>query len=460
MCKRSVLWFTLAFLFGITGAGWAEDDVNEDSLFDGGNEKSLFGESASKEGDDEDSLFGGDLVTNDIADTSASTAAEIATAAFEDLLTSDAATVGGSIDFTVKLRTDPEEIDEIDDIAKSYDLTHVISIDARPDPDFRVYLKTELDYSGQAVADTDIEIAELFSDVTLADWFYLRAGKQNMKWGSGFFFSPADLLSLEKVDPEDPEAEPAGPVAARLHLPYRTTNFYAYATLNDLPDGGNAGFAAKAEFIAGGSEFTFGGYYKRDSVSGAMATYAGSLWDFELFAEAVAQYGSTIAYVEDDGAMLTTTRRSETWFPLGTAGLRYSWSDDDGYFDLRLAGQYYYNGEGYVHSEILADDQIGLLLASGELSPKDFQGTGQHYAAASAGWSKAFGTDLSLSGFWIGNLSDESGRVTADLTWRINDYVSISPGYTYTYGDDDDEFGRIGTGHSVRVDVSLGTGAF
>ena len=137
MCERSVLWFTVGFLFGITVAGWAENDVNEDSLFGGGSEKSLFGDSASKEGNDEDSLFGGDLVTNDIADTSASTAAEIATAAFEDLLTSDSATVGGSIDFNVKLRTDPEEIDEIDDIAKSYDLTFVITIDARPDPDFR-----------------------------------------------------------------------------------------------------------------------------------------------------------------------------------------------------------------------------------------------------------------------------------------------------------------------------------
>jgi len=50
--------------------------------------------------------------------------------------------------------------------------------------------------------------------------------------------------------------------------------------------------------------------------------------------------------------------------------------------------------------------------------------------------------------------------VTADLTWRVNDYVSISPGYSFTYGGEHDEFGRGGTGHLVHLDMSLGAGAY
>lgn len=408
---------------------------------------------------DEDSLFGGTVV--DEADPgSGDSDADISTSAVGDLLTGDAATVGGAIDFSVKLNTDPEELNGRDDIAASYILSPTVFIDARPDADFRVFLKTEIDYSGPSVGDTKISLTELFSDVAIADWLYLRAGKQNITWGSGYFFKPADLLSLEKVDPQDPESEPEGPVAARVHLPYRTNNFYAYTTLSDLPTGGKGGFAAKAEFVAVDSEFTLGGFYKRDSVSGAMATYAGSVGDLQLFAEVVAQYGSTITYVEDDGDVLATNKRTDTWFPSATAGFRYSWSDDEGYVDIRLAGQYYFNGEGYADSDILGDARMALLIAAGELLPSDFDGTGRHYGAGSVRWSDAFGSDLSLGGFWVGNMSDGSGRVSADLTWRINDYIAVTPGYSFIYGADHDEFSRFGAGHSIAIGFSLGTGAF
>lgn len=414
---------------------------------DGSTEEDLFG----SEGD----LFGGDLIEEATEDAAS------ATDGVEELLTNEAAKIGGKFALAVDLLADPEEIESLDDLSSTYTLAPTVYIDSRPDAEFRVYIKSGVTYTtGGASPGASLNVEELFSDVTLADWLYLRAGKQNMGWGVGYFFSPADLVSLEAIDPDDPEADLEGPVAVRLHLPHKTTNAYAYAMLDDLPDDGSAGWAGKLEFVLGSAELTAGGYYEEGSVSGAMATVSAGIWDFDVFAEAVAQYGSTFAMVGEEGPTLVTDRREDTWFALATAGARYTWSDDYDYFDLTLLGQYYYNGEGYEDPSILQDDRIGMLLAAGDLAPGDFVGAGRHYAGANVLWNEAFGTDLSPSAFWIGNLTDGSGRLTVNARYRLNDYVTFTPGYTYTYGDDGEEYAPAGAGHELSLSLSLGRGEF
>jgi hypothetical protein len=230
--------------------------------------------------------------------------------------------------------------------------------------------------------------------------------------------------------------------------------------LDNLPNTGHAGFAGKAEFLLAGAEFTVGGYFEQDAVSAAMVTYSGSVWGVDLFAEAVAQYGSTITVVEEDGPLLVTNDRADQWFPLATTGFRYSWSDDVGNFNLNLLGQYYFNGQGYEDPSILAEPGVLALLGSGQLSFKDFQNTGRHYGAVSLSWNGAFGSDFSPSAFWIGNLSDQSGRLAVDLRYRLNDYISFSPGYSYVYGEDTDEYSRGRAGHLLTLTANLGAGRF
>lgn len=418
-------------------AGLTAQEDGESGAVD---EEALFGSS-------EDDLFGGTLVVE--PDETAETDAGV-----EDLLTSNAPTVGGRFSLSLTLAIDPAELDSFDErLARDYSLAPTIFVDARPDPDFRILLKSGIDYTADGAT---ITVEELFADATLADWLFLRAGKQNMGWGVGYFWSPADLVSLEEIDPDDPEAELEGPVAVRLHLPRGTTNTYAYAMLDQLPTTGYAGYAGKLDFVLGASEVTFGGYGRRESVSGAMATWSGSLRDVDLFAEAVARYGSTITIVREEGTALVTDARADEWFPLATAGFRYAWSDDEGDFSLSLLGQYYFNGEGYDDPSILADPRVAALLGSGDLSPRDLQGTGRHYGAASLRWSGALGSDLSPSAFWIGNVSDGSGRVQAEVAWRLTDVLTLTPGYSYAYGDEGDEYAPAGAGHTITLRASLG----
>lgn len=394
----------------------------------------------------EDALFGSDVIE---------TEEESADAGVDDLLTSDGADVGGRFEMTIRANADPSAQEPKEDIDADYTLRPLVYIDSRPDPSFRVFLKAEIDYTtgtGDSSGDgATISVEELFADLSLADRVYFRAGKQNAGWGVGYYFSPADLLSLEAIDADDPEADREGPVAIRRHRTWSTANLYSYAILDDIPSSGKAGFAAKAELLVGNAELTTGGFYQDDSVSGAMATYSGGIRDIDLFAEAVLTYGSTITIVEADGPMLTTNDRAEEWFPSATTGFRYSWSDDNALFSMRAVGQYLYNGEGYEDPAVLHDERIAGLLATEALSASDLRGTGRHYGAASLRWSDALGSNFTASGLWIGNLSDRSGRASGELAYAANDWLTVSAGYAYSYGEERDEYTPSGPGGSVTV---------
>lgn len=420
----------------------------------------------AQETNDEDDLFGGSLfdepvIEQDEGQPGATGGTDPATSAVDDLLTSSGTDVGGRAQVSFEAEIDPEEFSELDDVATGYTISPQILLDARPDPDFRFFLKSTVDYTTEAGQPNAVfTVDEVFSDVTVTDWLFLRAGKQNMSWGVGYFFSPADLVSLEAIDPAEPEAELEGPVAVRLHLPALTWNVYGYAMLDEVPNDGSVGAALKAEAFLLNSEFELGGYFRNDAVSGAMVTWSGSISGVELVAEAVLQYGSTIALVEEDGASLVVSNRDSDWFPSATAGFRYRWSDDEENYDLTFTGQYLYNGEGYEDPDILQDSEVDLLIAGGSLAVTDLSGTGRHYLAGNARWQEAFGSDLSPLVLGLANISDGSGLVSVDLTYAANDYLSVTPSYSYIWGEDRDEYALGGTGHRVGISFELGSGRF
>ena len=109
------------------------------------------------------------------------------------------------------------------------DLSGSLFLDARPSREFRAFAKIKGDVRlTESPLDPNIALHELFADFTLADKAFFRLGKQTVNWGVGHFFSPADIINVGRIDPENPEAEREGPVALGLHLPSGRNNFYTY----------------------------------------------------------------------------------------------------------------------------------------------------------------------------------------------------------------------------------------
>lgn len=329
-----------------------------------------------------------------------------------------------------------------------------IFLDARPNPNFRVFTNVKLDY-GEAV-----RVSELFSDFNIEQQIFFRGGKQTINWGVGYFFSPADVINLGRIDPANPDVKPEGPMALKINMPIQMHNYYLYIVLNrpkDLDDIklGEIGLAPKVEFVVGRSEVGLGAYYQETKARRLMATISSSIKGVNLFGEAMVSDGSDSGFIvtadktEDNPLGLEVVKRKGLFFK-GTVGARYSYTDPLGKFSSAGVAQYYYNGEGYEDTSILKNPGISDLSDKKEVSKADL--IGKHHLAASLSWNRLLNSNYTLGVLWLGDLNDRSGKLTTSLT--LNTHAGITPqlAVTQVYGDFSSTI--------VHLNVSLGSGSF
>ena len=275
-------------------------------------EESLFGSSdeaadktpASESPLDTSSLFDGEVLVTD---------PEAAADAPAVLAAPPPVEIGGSYRFSLTGEAHWASLTDLADEplqpeshSATVDLGATVFLDARPADDFRVFGKADLSYPFTTDADAQlarefddiVTVKELFSDFTIGDVLFLRGGKHTIAWGVGYFFSPADVLNLTAIDPDDPEAEREGPVSLRVNLPIDFHNLYLYAIADPVDGGVQLAAAPKAEVVLDGAEVGIGAYYHPDRVPRAMLTLTTSLLDFDLFAELEASLGSDRRFVE------------------------------------------------------------------------------------------------------------------------------------------------------------------
>ncbi len=414
----------------------------------------------------EDDLFSGPLI-EDVAETDIDAAAT--------LLVSDTVQIGGRFSFSVQTSAGWNDASDLfaspfdpDVTSLSTALSTRLFLDARPTSDFRVFGRMAVSYpftTGPARELHDVfRVEELWSDFNWHDRVFFRGGKQNMSWGVGYFYSPADLLSIAAIDPQNPEAPREGPVALKAMIPFGVNNlhFYALPTAGDRPL--DIGVAAKGEVVFGGSEIGVGAIYQRDIAPAAMVTLSTSTRRFDLFAEGVTSYGSNRTFVAATATppFVAAEQRADRFFFHGTGGFRWSNTIGDASGTAILAGQYLYNGEGYADPSIISDNPAGIavLLLTQEISFADLRNTGRHYAAASLGWSDVLGSSLNASLFWMRNFSDGSSLLVPSLSRVIVNDVTVSVRASFHLGEVSTEFAPSGDAASVGLTVSLGGGSF
>ncbi|HHT90394.1 MAG: hypothetical protein QM451_12295 [Bacillota bacterium] len=439
MRNKVILLAVLFFSLGVRGTAWATDF---------------------------DDLFGGDLFV-ELEEEQGTLPPE------EALLVQDGWDYGGNYRFSANAsRTLVEGADPLDNLGVS--LGGQLYLDARPDPNFRVFGKLGLSSAvnkqrgGRANAQDPLEISlqELFSDFNYENKVFFRAGKQNVKWGVGYFFSPADVINIGRLDPLDPGAEREGPVALKVHYPRGSTNYYLYTLLDDVDVISKVALAPKMEFVVGGTEIGLGGFYQKDKAPRGMLTFSSSLGDFAIFGEAVLSKGSDKAFAGDLPFHYPVYKKDQLFFHT-TVGARYSHDDPEGLFNLTAAAQYYFNGEGYRKQEEVQNlrKYYGLLLITNpaeaaKIRLTDLGSTGRHYLGAMVGWNKLLNTKLSVSIFLNSNLSDQSGTVSATLSLPPISKISPSIGVAFNYGGEATEFGGLAKSTTVFASVTLGSGSF
>jgi len=429
-------------------------------------EESLFGST--------DSMFSEPLITD-----AEETSVDIASL----LLVSERVEIGGRYSFSVQSSAswnDPatilENLGNPDSTSLSTSLSTRLFFDARPDKEFRVFGKmtasypfaTRLDDPSTPPDETrelqDVfHVEELFSDFNWNDTVFFRGGKQNMNWGVGYFYSPADLLSIAEIDPEDPEAEREGPVALKANIPIGINNLYLYALPAVADEPLEIGLAVKGELVIGAGEVGAGAVYQKDIAPAGMITVSASAGDFDLFAEGVVSYGSNRTFVvESDVSGVAAEQATDDFFFNASAGFRWSYSPSESDSSVSVVAQYLFNGEGYSDPSIITDNQMGVdtLLGSGEISVTDLQNTGKHYVAGNLSWLDVFSSGVNAGIFWMQNFTDISAMVTPSLTRTIVNDVNVTLQVPMMFGEEGDELSPQGNSVSLNLSVSLGSGSF
>jgi hypothetical protein len=487
--KNKLLFLALVATILLSTGVYAEPDTSAESSIVT-DESALFG--GDETGDEpvsdstaslEDELFGGGESTKSSngtieeagAGTSLIQEGESGGSIASTLLVSESVEIGGSYRFSASGTwnwDDPETLWE-NLFAPSSDSAGVelgatIFFDARPDEDFRVFGKTTI--SSPFTADDEartfsdvIHVDELFSDFTWNDALFFRGGKHTINWGVGYFFSPADLLNITEIDPEDPEAEREGPVSLKIQYPFGNHNAYLYGIARGVEFPDEFGIAAKTEFVLGGMELGIGGLYQKDVAPSAMLTASIPFADIDFFGEAVVRYGSDRTFIEEsDESMFgvkAVTNDVDLFFN-GTAGFSFLKTFDSDDSSLFFVAQYRYNDEGYDDPTLITDNAIGVaaLIEAGEISYDDLVNTGKHYTAVSGSWNDLFGSVFSVNALWMHNYTDASGFVSPALTAKLFDELSISIKTPYRYGDEGGEYTPKPAGDSFSVEIGVGMG--
>lgn len=344
-----------------------------------------------------------------------------------------------------------------------------LTVDARPSENLRLYMKSGIHYpyttqstamlisakfsgANVVISPSGFEfqnlfyIKELFSDFNAGDYAAFRFGKQTVTWGTGYFFSPADVINLTAIDPENPTEQVEGPLALRAQFVFPGTQNAVWAYI--IPDNSfnfteygvgsyirNTALALKGDIVLGGWEFGLGGWYKYKKSPRLMLTATGTIFrNIGIFAEGVAAFGKDNA--KDDQWAESYGGTREMVFQ-ATAGFMRYWKNPK----ITLAAQYYYNGQ---ETYISAAD--GLLT--------EIKTTRGSNLAASASFGKIFTSDLSATVFAMMNFDSTSGTASAMLKYSPIDEFSVSMGPYITWTDGD----RPVT--AVKILFDLGKGKF
>ncbi len=444
----------------VLGGAAAAQTQNENSLF-GGNSivqvDDRTDQTDNQIGDESgDSLFSRDSLVNDVGVSTAGGNAATTTDPSAALL-EGGTTVGGSFEFSLEgtLELSPEG--EFGFRSGTTELQTRLFVDARPQSDFRVLASGNLGYS--TAQGGLFSLHELFADVEL-DTVFVRAGKQTVNWGVGYFYSPANLINVERIDPENPGEELSGPAALRAQLPIGNDNLTGYVLTDDFGDELNLNAAARYETLLSGFEVTTGGVARDDGAWAVMGTATGGVAGVTVFGEAVLEGNTNKVFVLEDAAapLGLSTTQSENLFFSGTFGGRYTFETDDDLFSLTATAQYFFNGQGYADPGVITDNPSAVagLIESGELSQNDLAERGQHYLGVNAAATEFYDSDFTPSVLWLANIGDSSGLVNVGVNYALNDFFTPRLEYSFRYGAAGSEYNPAGQQHSlvVALDVS------
>lgn len=145
--------------------------------------------------------------------------------------------------------------------------------------DFTFQAANVLDHlNGAKLESLSLTVNELYADVNFGDAFFVRLGKQRLKWGAGYIFNPSDPVNPPK-DPIALRAVREGVTALKAELIAKPVSLMSFAVLYDALD--QTGFGSKlSTSVIPNTDLSVSGYWSEsESWTAALNASVAPLYD-------------------------------------------------------------------------------------------------------------------------------------------------------------------------------------
>lgn len=300
---------------------------------------------------------------------------------------------------------------------------------------------------------------EMFLHINLNYILFVTLGKQNIKWGAGYMWSPTDYINTQRKDPLDPEADRNGITGVELSLPFsysegifKFLTFIGFESMKNILD---ASITLRMEFSYKFFEISATAYYKKwkrpmfgvDFSSGLSSFLGGTL---DYWVEGSFSMGSNRVFVDFDedlpfGEMKFYTyeaEKDEAYFKVDL-GFSYMNSDIPEALgsSIMFNVEYLYNQAGYSNDQVyLIPYAVILNYSEGVMAFAPFE-MGQHYIGALFSLSEPCTIDdLSFTSTYILNASDYSQILYFSLGYSGIEKLSMRVYAKITIANEGTEF--------------------
>ena len=362
------------------------------------------------------------------------------------------------------------------------DLSAMLSVDARPTENLRMYTKFGFAYPFVNSAESTtyqtgagtfptfktttsisdwFKLKELFTDFSIKDTAFFRFGIHTVTWGAGYFFSPvSDMINTSSIDPENPEKQVDGSLNLRTQIIIPNSQnclwFYVIPSSNFIKQTAgivsyarDTALAGKADILIGNWELGLGAFYKYQNAPKAMLTATGSLKKVSFFGELVYSYGAASEWTKN------TDWNDKTSIFQATAGLSYYWKDPM----ITLAAQYYYNGNDMdsPHNYVFGGHNFAAMVNFGKVfGNKDI--TASIFSMANFGRKEFTESEIAMlkeMGYDVNSMLQKSLTTTAMLYYSpIKEMkLGLGPVISFIKFDKNPDV-------SLKLSVTLGGGKF
>lgn len=359
-----------------------------------------------------------------------------------------------------------------------------LSLDVRLPAGIKSLVTSEIYYSPLIVDSYTFKLPEFFVDFNLQKKVYIRAGKQLLQWGRGFFWNPTDMVNIEKKPFIQKIGAREGTFGVKTHIPFGTKyNIYSFIDLNKSQSIDSVAGAFRIETltkIGGGTETGIAFWGKRGRVPVGGFDISTTILSWSINGEMSITSGENYKTIDPQRSSVITGNAEDPFLTFTTYGKRPVIRSSIGFlkaFDflevddrLLVVGEFYFNQIGdngnifekYKIKEKLkeistrGDTTVLLQLSNNKLTDLfEFNSIAKYYGAFFITLSKFIVSEMSLQLNGLFNFNHKCAIITCGINYLSLHNFSFDCLLSTYLGPEESEYTFTNSGASLRVTAGM-----